>query len=130
MDNIFGTRLRSLRRAKGMTQKELAQKLSVCPSTVGMYEQGRRQPDNTVLSNLCEILDTTTDYLIGFSPKNEAQDVSRVIDDFTDTLMSQEGLMFNGQPMTEEDREKIVIAIKSAAAIVIPRNIRNKEKFD
>ncbi len=121
MDNIFGTRLKQLRTEKGYTQKELALLLGVSPSTVGMYEQGRREPENAVLAEMCRLLDTTADYLIGFPQDNEEQEVSDVIDDFTKLLMSQQGLMFNGQPMTAEDREKIVIAIKSAAAIVIPK---------
>lgn len=128
MDNIFGTRLKKLRTEQGYTQKELATLLGVSPSTVGMYEQGRREPENYVLTLMCRLLNTTPDYLIGFSkekekPETEKQEVRDVIDDFTKLLMSQQGLMFNGQPMTEEDREKIVIAIKSAAAIVIPNNI-------
>ncbi len=121
MDNTFGNRLKKLRTEKGYTQKEFAEKLGISPSAVGMYEQDRREPDNTVLAKICTLLDTTPDYLIGFTSQKEEQDIGDVIDDFTKLLMSQQGLMFNGQPMTAEDREKIVIAIKSAAAIVIPK---------
>lgn len=129
MENLFGQRLKSLRQKKGLTQRQLAYSLGISPSTVGMYEQGRREPDNSLLSQLCRVLDTTTDYLIGFSDKatDTQQDVSDVIEDFTGMLMSQQGLMFNGQPITAEDREKIVIAIKSAAAVVIPDS-RKKDK--
>ncbi len=125
MENLFGQRLRDLRLKKGLTQKELAYKLGVSPSAVGMYEQGRREPENALLSELCRILDTTTDYLIGFT--KTPQDVGEVIEDFTGMLMSQEGLMFNGQPISPEDREKIVIAIKSAAAVVIPDSGKKDE---
>ena len=125
MENLFEQRLRDLRLKKGLTQKELAYKLGVSPSAVGMYEQGRREPENALLSELCRILDTTTDYLIGFT--KTPQDVGEVIEDFTGMLMSQEGLMFNGQPISPEDREKIVIAIKSAAAVVIPDSGKKDE---
>lgn len=125
MENLFGQRLRSLRQSKGLTQRQLADRLGISASAVGMYEQGRREPDNMLLSELCRVLDTTTDYLIGFT--KTPQDVGEVIDDFTGMLMSQQGLMFNGQPITDEDREKIVIAIKSAAAVVIPDS-RKKDK--
>ena len=125
MENLFGQRLRDLRLKKGLTQKELAYKLGVSPSAVGMYEQGRREPENALLSELCRILDTTTDYLIGFT--KTPQDVGEVIEDFTGMLMSQEGLMFNGQPISPGDREKIVIAIKSAAAVVIPDSGKKDE---
>lgn len=123
MDNTFGTRLKQLRTEKGYTQREFAARLGVSASAIGMYEQGRRELDNTVLAAMCKLLDTTPDYLIGFTSQAQAeeQDIGDVIDDFTKLLMSQQGLMFNGQPMTAADREKIVIAIKSAAAIVIPK---------
>lgn len=120
--NIFGVRLKQLRKEHGYTQKELAKLLGVSASSIGMYEQGRREPENSLLTKLCEVLGTTTDYLIGFdtNKRSKNQDVSDVIDDFTNLLLSQQGLMFNGQPMTAQEREKIVIAIKSAAAVVIP----------
>ena len=95
--------------------------LGVSSSSIGMYEQGRREPENSLLAQMCKLLDTTPDYLIGFSSSEGEQEVGDVIDDFTNLLMSQQGLMFNGQPITAADREKIVIAIKSAAAIVIPK---------
>ena len=127
MDNIFGVRLKALRMEKGYTQRTLAEKLGISPSAVGMYEQGRREPDNEILSKLCYILETTTDNLLGIEqPKNE--EVGQVIDDFTKALMNQQGLMFNGQPISELDREKIVIAIRSAAAIVLPDNRNTKGK--
>ena len=117
----LGKRIKALRKKERLTQADLAKELGVSPSAVGMYEQDRREPDNTVLAKICTLLDTTPDYLIGFTSQKEEQDIGDVIDDFTKLLMSQQGLMFNGQPMTAEDREKIVIAIKSAAAIVIPK---------
>jgi len=127
MDNIFGVRLKALRMEKGYTQRTLAEKLGISPSAVGMYEQGRREPDNEILSKLCYILETTTDNLLGIEqPKNE--EVGQVIDDFTKALMNQQGLMFNGQPISKYDREKIVIAIRSAAAIVLPDNRNTKGK--
>ncbi len=127
MDNIFGKQLKELRTEKGYTQRTLAEKLGISPSAVGMYEQGRREPDNEMLSKLCYILETTTDNLLGIEqPKNE--EVGQVIDDFTKALMNQQGLMFNGQPISELDREKIVIAIRSAAAIVLPDNRNTKGK--
>ena len=121
----LGKRIKALRKKERLTQADLAKELGVSPSAVGMYEQDRREPDNSILSELCRILNTTTDYLIGFT--KSPQDVGEVIEDFTGMLMSQQGLMFNGQPITPEDREKIVIAIKSAAAVVIPDS-RNKNK--
>ena len=40
--DMLGARIAALRRQAGMNQGELAKKLGISPSTVGMYEQGRR----------------------------------------------------------------------------------------
>ena len=61
----FGDRLRSLRLNQKMTQKELADKLSLSPSTIGMYEQNRRVPDPDILSKLSFIFGVSVDYLLG-----------------------------------------------------------------
>ena len=61
----FGERLRSLRTDINMTQKELANKLSISPSTIGMYEQNRRVPDAEMLSKIASLFGVTTDYLLG-----------------------------------------------------------------
>ena len=41
--------LKKLRKSKGLTQAELGKILGVSPSTIGMYEQGRRTPDKDAL---------------------------------------------------------------------------------
>lgn len=37
--------IKELRERKGITQAELAKVMNLSPSTIGMYEQGRRKPD-------------------------------------------------------------------------------------
>lgn len=61
----FGEVLRSLRTDINMTQKELADQLSISPSTIGMYEQNRRVPDAEMLSKIALIFGVTVDYLLG-----------------------------------------------------------------
>lgn len=40
----------------GLTQRELADKLGVAQSTIGMYEQGYRYPSHKQVPKLCQIL--------------------------------------------------------------------------
>lgn len=61
----FGDLLRSFRQLKGMTQKELADKLSISPSTIGMYEQNRRVPDIDTISKIAQVFSVSIDYLLG-----------------------------------------------------------------
>lgn len=107
-------KLKQLRLEKGLTQSRLAKFLGVSPSAVGMYEQGRREPDGDLLARMAFVLGCSTDELLGVE---KPRDVGDVIDRFARTLERQPGLMFNGAPMTAADREKLVSAIRIAAAI-------------
>ena len=71
---MLGQRLAVLRRSAGMSQAELAHRLQVSPSTVGMYEQGRREPSGETLVSLAALFGVTTDYLLTGKPST-AQDV-------------------------------------------------------
>ena len=127
---MLGARIALLRRQSGMSQKELAARMGISPSTVGMYEQGRREPDSTMLLKICAVLNTTTDYLLGLDDgkslnQNENRNVSEVIDEFTEMLANQSGLMFDGEPITDDDRRKIIDAIRVAAAVAVNSRNRN-----
>lgn len=65
MYNLFCEILKTLRNEKKLTQQELADKLKVAPSTIGMYESGKRTPDILTLEKIAEIFNVSTDYLIG-----------------------------------------------------------------
>lgn len=57
--------LKQLRDREGITQAELSRKLKISPSTVGMWEQGRREPDCEMLKRIARFFKVTTDYLLG-----------------------------------------------------------------
>jgi transcriptional regulator with XRE-family HTH domain len=61
---MFEQQIESLRKKKGWSQVELARRLHISPSTVGMYEQGRREPPIDVLVAMSEEFGVTIDYLI------------------------------------------------------------------
>lgn len=46
---LLGENLRKAREEKGLTQAEVAKLLDMSASTIGMYEQGRRDPDTDTL---------------------------------------------------------------------------------
>lgn len=71
---MFGDRLRLLRTEKKLTQLDLANLLKVSPSTIGMYEQCRRDPDSSTVSYLAEYFDVSVDYLLGNTEIRETAD--------------------------------------------------------
>ena len=65
MDTLkIGRYIQHLRKAAGMTQKELAEKLSISFQAVSKWENGDSLPDTGILLDLCDILNTTTDKLL------------------------------------------------------------------
>lgn len=57
--------LKALRERKNITQADLAAALEVSPPAVGLWEQGRRQPDSDTLVRIANFFGVTTDYLLG-----------------------------------------------------------------
>ena len=80
---MFADKLRELRRARNLTQAQLAEQLGVSTSAVGMYEQGRREPDSAMLARMASCLCTSIDNLlcVGGVPQQPAQtEVDEIID--------------------------------------------------
>ena len=65
---MLGPRIAALRREAGLSQAELAARLRVSPSAMGMYEQGRREPPADLLVALARELGVTTDFLLTGEP--------------------------------------------------------------
>ena len=61
---MLGLRIAALRRGKGWSQAELAHRLQISPSAVGMYEQGRREPALAMLLSIANLFGVTADYLL------------------------------------------------------------------
>lgn len=67
---MLGMRLAMLRKAAGMNQTELAQQLKISCSTVGMYEQGRREPSLETVAAIAKIFGVSIDFLVTGKPSN------------------------------------------------------------
>ena len=65
MDTLkIGQYIQHLRKAAGMTQKDLAEKLNISFQAVSKWENGDTLPDTGILLDLCDILNTTADKLL------------------------------------------------------------------
>ncbi len=65
MREIFGERLKTARKAKGLTIASLADIMSVGQNTISRWETGTRAPDFETVRNLSRCLDTSVAYLLG-----------------------------------------------------------------
>ena len=66
-NELFGTRLRGLRKLRGETQQELAELLGVKPNQIGEMENGRKASTFSRLAQLCEHYNVSADYLLGLT---------------------------------------------------------------
>lgn len=66
----FPDRLKAIREDKGITQKHLAEVLSITISTISHYENGTREPSIEILIQMAEVLGVSVDYLVGSTDVN------------------------------------------------------------
>ena len=62
--NEIGLFIKKLRKEKGLTQSELAEKLNISFQAVSKWENGETLPDTAILLDLCNELDTSVDTLL------------------------------------------------------------------
>ena len=97
---MLGTRIKLLREELGLKQEDLAKKLSVSPSAIGMYERNLREPNNELILKIANFFNVSVDYLLGKS------DIRN--------------------PEIEIDKDKINIGL-SIAKFVLKDNLKKKE---
>ena len=88
MKETLSEKLKKLRMKSGLTQAELADKIKVSPSSIGMYEQGRRTPDLEVLSKIATYFQVSIDYLLGRTNIKNFEDFPPEVRNLTEMLLS------------------------------------------
>lgn len=119
---MLGERIRRLRTGARMTQEELANRLGISKSAVGMYEQGRREPPYELLLRLSELFGVSADWLLAREDAEETHaggDLHDMLAAFHRRLARQEGLMFHGQPLSGADVEKVMRAMRLGAELTL-----------
>ena len=84
-------RLKDLRIARQISQKDFAKRLGVSQQTVASWEVGRTEPANDALKNIADYFNVSTDYLLGRDNlnrntllSNEQKKLLRGFDDLND----------------------------------------------
>lgn len=65
MQETFGIRFQRFRKAKNLTQEDIANKFNISPQAVSKWENDISYPDITILSDLSELLGVSLDELLG-----------------------------------------------------------------
>ena len=62
---LSNERLEEARKKKGLSQHELAKLAAVSQPAISLFISGKKQPSTETLEILADILEVTTDYLLG-----------------------------------------------------------------
>ena len=87
---MLGERISELRRRRKMTQRQLADYLSVSLNSVSLYERNLSTPDDDTKIKIAELFDVSMDYLMGTSSQ---EIVHRYIKKFRNFDLSMDYLM-------------------------------------
>ena len=63
-NNTFGTRLKSLRQEKNLTQEKFANIFYLNKSSISKYEKDKNLPENQLLIKIADFFDVSVDYLL------------------------------------------------------------------
>lgn len=112
---MLGKKLKNLRKENHITQEELAKKIGISTSMVGMYETDARKPSYEVLLKISKCFNVSTDYLL--MPDEElAKQINFIESLKLDTpeqalkfILQQPALMdFGGYDLDEMSEEEIM----------------------
>lgn len=89
MSEKFFENLKKARLRKGLSQVQLAEQLGVAKSTYSMYESGNREPNVQTIKKIADILNVSTDELLGMD--EESQTIAAHFDgvEYTDEEMAE-----------------------------------------
>ncbi|WP_455819684.1 helix-turn-helix domain-containing protein [Clostridium butyricum] len=138
---MLGDKIKELRKSKMLTQHQLADKLGIAQSSLGMIESNKRPAGRKTLIKLADFFGVTVDYLLSDDEKIECTQEIKKERDYSLTIKEQEDIddeakkiieeltmsfSKNKDSLTEED----YFAIENALRITLESiKIKNKKKF-
>ncbi len=79
LSRVLSENIRAIRKAKGLSQEELAAKLNVVRQTISKWEQGLSVPDSDLLIAIAQALETPVSTLLGETvTEPEADDLAAI----------------------------------------------------
>lgn len=139
-----GTKIKEIRKQKGLTQKQLGDLCGIADSNIRKYENGKQNPKIETLQKIadalgCDIFDLTEIQAEPLSPEQEKEleaqnradekDIAKDIENIRQKLINgADGpLSYDGEPVPEEDAELLLGQIELMMRRLKPIN---KEKYN
>lgn len=125
--------IRDAAKAKGYSVNKLEQELGFARSSINKFNKNK--PSIEKLQKIADFLGISLDYLTtgenaaetagGLTAKDE-RDIVKILNQTRDQLLTQEGLMFDGDPASPEAIESILSAMQIGMEMA---KKKNKEKY-
>ena len=104
---VFGKRLKELRKANGYRIEQFADMVGISKSTLGYYENDKRMPDIEILARIADTLNVNADYLIGRTNTTAQKGKMKTVCEFTG--LSDNAAEYLAQLVKDKDYEKLSI---------------------
>ncbi|MBR6680825.1 MAG: helix-turn-helix transcriptional regulator [Clostridia bacterium] len=104
MELNIGMNIKRLRLAKGLTQEQLAELLTISTAAVSKWEAKNTYPDITMLFPLAEIFGVTVDELLGYDEAKAKADVDKILAEYQRLYV--EGRFAEGKELIVNARKK------------------------
>ena len=123
---MLGDKIKTLRKERKLTQVQLSNVIGIAQSTLGMIESNRTPAGRKTLVKFAKFFDVTVDYLLSDDEikeekstteltKKDEKDIEKALNATLEQLEnSQDGLMFDGEPIDDETRELLRISLENS----------------
>lgn len=119
---MLGERLTQLRKARKLTQQQIADKLHLSRGTYAQYEIDRRVPEYSTLEKMANFFNVSIDYMVGRTsePKNlQSENATNMLDalDLTDEeIVKQYNFSVDGVKLTEDQIKEFIAYVRIVRA--------------
>lgn len=136
--STFSKRLKSLRKDRRLTQKQLGELLFVDDTSISKYENEKAMPENELLQRIADFFSVSVDYLLCrdenpntiSSPetlsKKEKLDIEKEALQMIENIDKAKVVEFCGNPADDEDKEFLRLAYEKFLSDV---RVYNKMKY-
>lgn len=104
---VFGKRLKELRKANGYTIEQFADMVGISKSTLGYYENDKRMPDIEILTRIADTLNVNADYLIGRTNTTAQKGKMKTVCEFTG--LSDRAAEYLSELVKDKNYEKLSV---------------------
>lgn len=113
-------RIKLLAKQRDVTIKELAANIGIGENSI--YRWDKTSPASDKLQKVADYFDVSTDYLLGRTEKKkyyeltdkEKKDIAIQAEELIEGIANGENLNFYGEPATKDQKDRLLIAIRTA----------------